>query len=431
MRSPGTRRDATDPLADAARGAYRNGSLRLGGGMPLLLCDRLIAGMRDPIRRAVISACCAMTVPALGATQGLPPLRTLTEPEAVATTVSRDTRVRGVTGGSAVVSDFGRRRVVLLDPALRIVATIVDSATIHGPGLDDALPSATIIPLRGDSTGYVNVATGSLLVIAPDGRVGRQIALPRGDVFNFAGRSWMGTPKGDASGRIVYRGNRPRTAGVSAPAGSEPLIRADFSRMVLDTLAWLRVDPMVGPMRSTGGAARQGPILTAHLDSWGALSDGTVAIVRADDYRIDWLDVGGGRRATPPMPAQGRQLTPEDKQRMADSVRDAWNALARTGAAVPSSFAPPTAADIGDLLAPFHPRDVWTDADDRIWVRPVSSYRAGGAAEYDVIDRRGAVVARVQLPADRALVGFGPGGAVYVSATSGSARLERRRIVVP
>jgi hypothetical protein len=47
---------------------------------------------------------------------------------------------------------------------------------------------------------------------------------------------------------------------------------------------------------------------------------------------------------------------------------------------------------------------------------------------YDVVDRKGELVDRVQLPAGRTLMGFGPGGVVYLTLRdAGATRIEEVR----
>src|SRR5206468_12626930 len=57
------------------------------------------------------------------------------------------------------------------------------------------------------------------------------------------------------------------------------------------------------------------------------------------------------------------------------------------------------------------------DPQDRIWLleRADVSKRAG--LIYDVIDRSGQIVDRVQMPPNAAVIGFGPKNAVYLSIT--------------
>jgi hypothetical protein len=48
---------------------------------------------------------------------------------------------------------------------------------------------------------------------------------------------------------------------------------------------------------------------------------------------------------------------------------------------------------------------------------------------YDIINRKGELIDRVQLPANRVLAGFGEGGVVYLAVRDGAtAHLERARI---
>jgi hypothetical protein len=54
------------------------------------------------------------------------------------------------------------------------------------------------------------------------------------------------------------------------------------------------------------------------------------------------------------------------------------------------------------------------DGEGRIWIRTVPTKALPGGPVYDVIDGKGALVERVQVPADRSIVGFGAGGVVYL-----------------
>jgi hypothetical protein len=64
------------------------------------------------------------------------------------------------------------------------------------------------------------------------------------------------------------------------------------------------------------------------------------------------------------------------------------------------------------------PGSVKADADDNLWIR-TSAQRAGAVAAgaiYDVVDRKGEIIDRVQVPAGRTIVGFGKGRVVYMMA---------------
>ena len=52
--------------------------------------------------------------------------------------------------------------------------------------------------------------------------------------------------------------------------------------------------------------------------------------------------------------------------------------------------------------------------DNRLWVRTIPTKPSPGGASYDVIDRSGKLIDRVQVPANSTIVGFGTGGVVYL-----------------
>ena len=56
---------------------------------------------------------------------------------------------------------------------------------------------------------------------------------------------------------------------------------------------------------------------------------------------------------------------------------------------------------------------------------------AKGGILYDVINRNGEIIERVQLPVGRMLEGFGPNGVIYMSVpvNVGWTRLERARVI--
>ena len=74
--------------------------------------------------------------------------------------------------------------------------------------------------------------------------------------------------------------------------------------------------------------------------------------------------------------------------------------------------------ELPDYRPPFTAAgSVKADLDDNVWIRTTAA-RAGaiGGAIYDVVNRKGELVDRVQVPAGRTIVGFGKGGVVYMMA---------------
>jgi hypothetical protein len=100
------------------------------------------------------------------------------------------------------------------------------------------------------------------------------------------------------------------------------------------------------------------------------------------------------------------------------------------GERMPPQTPPPLvqASEIPDYLPAVerNQASLRADADNRVWIRPKPATRIAGGFVFDIADRSGALVDRVQLPAGRTLVGFGP-GVVYVTLRDGGAtRLEKR-----
>jgi hypothetical protein len=72
------------------------------------------------------------------------------------------------------------------------------------------------------------------------------------------------------------------------------------------------------------------------------------------------------------------------------------------------------------------------DADDNLWIRPRQTKPVVDGPIYDAVSRKGELVDRVQLPAGRTLIGFGPGGIVYlVARDAGATRIEQVRFRDP
>jgi sugar lactone lactonase YvrE len=84
-------------------------------------------------------------------------------------------------------------------------------------------------------------------------------------------------------------------------------------------------------------------------------------------------------------------------------------------------------SELPDYKPPFTPGSTRADADGNLWIR--TSQNLNARPVYDVINRKGELIDRVQLPQNRVLVGFGPNGVVYLAVRDGTtAHLEKARI---
>ena len=235
------------------------------------------------------------------------------------------------------------------------------------------------------------------------------------------------------------------------------LVRADFATRRVDTLA-----PLVIPTRyrppviwDAHGKPSQKEIVNPNppgSDEWAVLTDGTIAIVSPRDYHIDWIAVDGTRKATPPMPFEWRRYSEDDKRAKIDSVkrvidsveasgriyhmglvrnpnalRTTWDTLKPTIAFVPL-------AEIADYPPAVRPFAIKADRDNQLWILPTTTPNAvGGGALYDVVNKQGTIIERVQLPPATSIAGFGKGGIVYLQTgdREHGFAIEKRTVVRP
>jgi len=84
-------------------------------------------------------------------------------------------------------------------------------------------------------------------------------------------------------------------------------------------------------------------------------------------------------------------------------------------------------SDLPDYKPAFAPGSTRADTDGNLWIR--TSQNVDARPVYDIINRKGELIDRVQLPSNRVLVGFGENGTVYLAVRDGAtAHLERARV---
>ena len=357
--------------------------------------------------------------------------------------------VRALADGSMLVNDVARRRVLLFNAALSHFAVVLDSATNSA----SAQSSAQLIPYGADSTLFVDMSTQALLVLGPNGKVARVMALPKPRDARFIAGSVLGDAHVDARGGLIYRALYPPTmkpsnsdSVVTFPSqpDSVPILRADFETRTIDTIAAIKVPQSEAMTQTRDGMGNVtmrivlNPMSTG--DEWAMLTDGTIAIVRAHDYHIDWIDTDRTRRSTPKMPFDLRAISQEEKQSRLDSLRvvlqkqlDAAPARTietpdgRRQLRTQFDFVP--LRDLSDYEPPIGPGSAKADLSNHLWVLPHTSASASNGLLYDVINKRGEIEYRVQLPSGFALVGFGTGNDVFLLQVTGkTGKLARARV---
>jgi hypothetical protein len=239
------------------------------------------------------------------------PVRTIGPILATSTeNVGQAVTVRATSDGHVIVGAGARQKVYAFDSTLKNFTLVVDSGAGTG-----TIPIRTtgVIPYLADSTLLPDFSANALLVLDATGKQIRSMAPPRAQDLMFLGiPAAFGRPGFDQKGRLIYRTQAPPNVRPTPTASgdqkvemipvnpdSAPIVRGDFDTRRIDTVAWLKT-PVQGRMamdikqNPAGGP----PSLTMRMqinpfpmsDEWSLLSDGTIAIVRAHDYHIDWID---------------------------------------------------------------------------------------------------------------------------------------------
>jgi hypothetical protein len=257
---------------------------------------------------------------------------------------------------------------------------------------------------------------------------------------------------------------------------SAPILRIDLATRRLDTLGFIRTPKVSMEVTRTEDGrvnmrSRLNPLPV--VDDWAALPDGSIAFIRGRDYHVDWIAPDGSRTASAKIPFDWQRLSDDDKVAFLDSLKAARErmgegaqGIAAVGAALGVSetaigaagpaiqivtgpggpgggarqgarqdarqgarqaeaaasgqrlntnvdFVDPS--ELPDYKPAFFAGSVRVDTRGNLWIRTIPTTPITGGPVYDVIDRQGVLVERVQIPKGRTIVGFGPGDVVYLT----------------
>jgi hypothetical protein len=417
--------------------------------------------------RMIVSLALIGSAVARLAAQQLPPIRQIGRLEHVTTdSLASAASALALRDGRVLVNDRVGRRVLLYDSTLAHATLVADTtaATANTYGQR----AGSLIWYRGDSTLLIDQSSLSMFVIGPRGTVARVMAIPRADDAQAMIVAGTGV---DARGRLVYDNSLGLLPGILMlgkgdlilkdqmtrwvqRTDSSPLLRVDPPTRHTDTIAWLHI-PKLDRELKLDDAGRLASIVNVPdalpaVDHAIVLRDGTVAIVRARDYHVDWLTPDGAWTSTPKMAFDWQRLDDTRKQALIDSTVKSWQAqydrvlngggrggrgasnLAPILAVAPplssvSDYAPPMPSQAGSPTPANRGPILGGDAEGNLWIRTTKI--VDGRPVYDVVNRRGEVADRVQLPPFRTIAGFGP-GVIYMAVQdpTGAVHLERARI---
>lgn len=311
--------------------------------------------------------------------------------------------LRELSDGRVIVSDRLEQTVAILSLASGDLLPVGRQG--QGPG-EYTMPGA-LFAWPGDSSLLFDLGGMRGLAIAPSGAVGRTV-----DLQVPGGLPLM--PQGvDGRGGIYTRPPSLLQAGGSQP-DSVAIVRFVGGEPATDTVAWMKAAGVGGSVvafRSSGGGApavRMTPY--AAEDGWAVAPDGRIALVRAGEYRVEWIGTDGRRTAGPRIRHTPVKIGKAEKEEWADQM----------GGAVMMMRTPegnrtmrPPRPNIDDQTwpetkPPFVASGIRVSPEGDLWIQ-VSQPAGSKTARYDVVDARGQRVRQVILPEGRRLVGLGKG----------------------
>ena len=396
--------------------------------------------------------------------------------------------VRALSNGSLLVNDVPGRRVVLFDSNLSKFTVIADSTSATANAYGGR--TGGLLAYRGDSTLFVDPASVSMLVIDPSGKVARVVAIPRAEDAGSIGGAFGGAAY-DGRGGIMYRPLNLRFGGpgggiriTGTPGSATPaipqlpdppdsafVVRVDLASRKVDTVGVVKTPKIKLETKSDENGRISISSLINPLpvvDDWVVTSDGAIAFIRGRDYHVDLANPDGSKVSAAKIPFDWQRMTDEDKVAFIDSVKVARERQGNTPLALGGPFAagaggggtpnvsiqinpggpgggpPPRAgadratqaqvnfipaSELPDYKPPFFAGSARADTEGNIWVRTIPTSAVAGGPVYDVINRKGELVDRVQIPVGRQIIGFGASGAVYLANREGtSLTIERASV---
>jgi hypothetical protein len=370
--------------------------------------------------------------------------------------------------GAVLVSDPGKRVVILLDAALQRPRVVLDSAMGRantfdsgirsGEGAVSALWQRTFLrPFRSDTSLWFDHAAGVFVAISPNGSLGRTIAGPpvrqQSGTLNYL--PYVSRNLGLVFKVFQATGSRLRNSIARSGAvadttmlveDSVKVVTMNFDSRLVDTVARFGTGSLsVVTVRNRSSSVRT---TTGHpfpfLDDVAVTSDGAIVILHAQEYRIEWRLPNGSRIAGSRIPYPWKAITEPERGRLLDSVNAARRrahdaalaqrvtdsaAAARTAGRNISWPYPPAARMAEDSEIPYYYPPVGyeamiPDGDGNVWVRTVQGTSDPSVVEWDVVGRAG-LLDRVRIPINLQVVGFGRGAVYVISRDAGVGTLRK------
>lgn len=327
-----------------------------------------------------------------------------------------DTRFPQGLGFVSTISPLSDGRVLVADPLGEILLIVdldsqrADTLGRVGGGPQEYRHPDAVFPLPGDSSLLVDLGNGRLTVIAPDGTFIRFMSIAQ---QTSDGHLTILLPRFvDSQGCIYFQ---TEVIGGGPRQDSAYIARFDMQAERVDTVAAVK---LAGPAKLRGrsgimlGQAPLGP-----KDDWAVAPDGRVALIRADDYSVNWIRQGFPAENGPPNSYRPVPIGRAEKEAWFEDFFGASIEMGIrrfAGGERQVRFSRGSQA-IGDIdidqvvwpahLPPFKPGHSIIAPNGDLWVERYGLL--GQPVAIDIFDGHGQKKGEAQLPVGRRVAGFG------------------------
>lgn len=333
-------------------------------------------------------------------------------------------------------------RIFVADPLSQVLlrldlqAGIADTVGRQGAGPQEYEGPDHVLPLPGDSTLLIDLGNARLTVVSPEGEFVEWIPMVRPQENGRARTLFVRFA--DKEGRLFLTAPYQMEG---APPDSTGISRFNRISETETVVAWAW-HPEALPFNAGG----RRPMLRP-MDDWAAASDGSIAVVRANGFSVDWVRPDGSLVRGPsydlesyPVGEAEMEAEMEELSRAAIFtsvvVNEGGEQSRRMGRGLPPGGGPGIADfDWPEMLPPFRPNGTLVSPRGEAWIQRVIP--PDMAPRYEVFDGEGRWSGFVELPLGAKIVGFGSRpetqGMLYLARVDGVGLLwlERHRLVTP
>lgn len=320
----------------------------------------------------------------------------------------------------------------------RVIATDVRDKVIHlidfksgrlskigreGSGPKEFGLPMGLAALPGDTSAVYDPLNSRLLLINPDGTPGGFIT--QSDAGSGGGGASMtvrlAAPSYTDSRGRMYSAAPNFTVGPNGgveSTDSAALLRFDRSTKKTDTVGFIRT-PKTNTQVSGNASGGQRVMIRAGAgnpfearDSWFATPDGKVGVIRAPEYRLDWVhpqrSTGTAIAFSPIKVSEAHKQQWRDTRRNGTAIMITNNNGQRSvSSGAPSAAQVPEPTDWPAVMPPFlNSSRPLVAPNGTVWIRRTTE-ASEKRTQYDVIDGAGKVIERVMLPPRSTIIGFG------------------------